>query len=116
MARLGGYFLPDQPLHVIQRGNNRAPIFFAADDYARYRRWLADAATDYGCAIDAYALMTNHVHLLVTPANAESLPRTMQSWPLLYSRKFCEPIKRAVTRPRPELSARAIAYGRRRRE
>jgi hypothetical protein len=33
MARLGRYFLPDQPLHVIQRGNNRQPIFFAEQDY-----------------------------------------------------------------------------------
>jgi hypothetical protein len=37
MARLGRYFLPDQPLHVIQRGNNRDAIFFAEDDYACYR-------------------------------------------------------------------------------
>ena len=41
MARLGRYFLPDQPLHVIQRGNNREAIFFGPDDYARYRDWFA---------------------------------------------------------------------------
>jgi len=29
MARLGRYFLPDQPLHMIHRGNNRAATFFA---------------------------------------------------------------------------------------
>src|SRR5436190_22403586 len=52
MARLGRYFLPDQPLHVIQRGNNRQAIFFAAGDYARYRDWLADAADRYGCGSD----------------------------------------------------------------
>ena len=34
MPRLGRYFLPDQPLHVIQRGNNRAAIFFEDEDYA----------------------------------------------------------------------------------
>lgn len=79
MPRLGRYFLPDQPLHVIQRGNNRAPIFFCDEDYRRYRAWLAEAAADYGCAIHAYALMTNHVHLLVTPETATSLPRAMQS-------------------------------------
>ena len=79
MARLGRYFLPDQPLHVIQRGNNRGAIFFCADDYARYRGWLAEAAGDYGCLIHAYVLMTNHVHLLVTPRRADSLPRAMQS-------------------------------------
>src|SRR5204863_5255733 len=36
MARLGRYFLPDQPLHVIQRGNNRQAIFFDDADYARF--------------------------------------------------------------------------------
>jgi hypothetical protein len=41
MARLGRYFLPGQPLHVIQHGNNRAPIFFHPEDHARYRDWLA---------------------------------------------------------------------------
>jgi putative transposase len=53
MARLGRYFLPDQPMHVIQRGNNREPVFFAEDDYAAYRDWLADAAAGCGCAIHA---------------------------------------------------------------
>ena len=78
-VRLGVYFLPDQPLHVIQRGNDRGAIFFAADDYARYRRWLAEAVAAYGCLIHAYALMTNHMHLLVTLRRGDSLPRTMQS-------------------------------------
>jgi putative transposase len=79
MARLGRYFLPDQALHVIQRGNNREAIFFDTVDYAHYRDWLAAAAGEYGCAVHAYVLMTNHVHLLVTPCAADSLPRTMQS-------------------------------------
>src|SRR5258706_5932093 len=79
MARLGRYFLPDQPLHVIQRGNNRGAIFFHDDDTAQYRDWLGAAATDYGCLIHAYVLMTNHVHLLVTPRREDSLPRVMQS-------------------------------------
>ncbi|MCK6454219.1 MAG: transposase [Alphaproteobacteria bacterium] len=79
MARLGRYFLPDQPLHVIQRGNNRGAIFFAPGDYAQYRAWLAEAAAQYGLQIHAYVLMTNHVHLLATPGTPESLPRVMQS-------------------------------------
>ena len=79
MARLGRYFLPDQPLHVIQRGNNRTAIFFDEADRRRYLDWLAAAAAEHGCAVHAYVLMTNHVHLLVTPGAADSLPRTMQS-------------------------------------
>lgn len=79
MARLGRYFLRDQPQHVIQRGNNRQAIFFAAGDYRAYHDRLAEAARDHGVAIHAYVLMTNHVHLLATPARAESLPRMMQT-------------------------------------
>ncbi len=94
MARLGRYFLPDQPLHVIQRGNNRQAIFFAAEDYARYRDWLAEAAARAGCAIHAYVLMTNHVHLLATPARADSLPRMMQ----LLGRRYVRHVNAAYRR------------------
>jgi putative transposase len=79
MARLGRYFVDGQALHVIQRGNNRQAIFFAPEDYALYLGWLAEAARKYRLAVHAYVLMTNHVHLLVTPQDADSLPRTMQS-------------------------------------
>jgi REP element-mobilizing transposase RayT len=64
---------------MIQRGNNRPATFFAEEDYARYRDWLAEAAAAHGCAIHGFVLMTNHVHLLVTPRAPDSLPRTMQS-------------------------------------
>ena len=67
MARHGRYFLPDQSLHVIQRGNNCSAIFFDIEDYEHYRDWLAGAAVEYGCLIHAYVLMTNHVHLLSLP-------------------------------------------------
>ena len=97
VARLGRYFLPDQPLHVIQRGNNRQAIFFAAQDYGRYRGWLIEAARDYGCAIHAYVLMTNHVHLLATPASAETLPRLMQSLGRRYVRHVNWTYKRTGT-------------------
>jgi putative transposase len=79
MARLGRYFLPGQPLHVIQRGNNREPVFFEPEDYRRYLDWLGAAAAEHGVAVHAYVLMTNHVHLLATPRDAGALSRTMQS-------------------------------------
>jgi putative transposase len=79
MARLGRYFIEGQPQHVIQRGNNRQDIFFSKEDFALYRTWLAEAAERYDCAIHAYVLMANHVHLLATPAHKESLPGLMQS-------------------------------------
>jgi putative transposase len=97
MARLGRYFLPDQPLHVIQRGNNREPIFYCGDDYLRYRNWLVVAAADHGCSIHAYVLMTNHVHLLVTPKHAAGLPRMMQSLGRRYVRHVNATYRRTGT-------------------
>ena len=97
MARLGRYFLPDQPLHVIQRGNNRQAVFFSDEDYVHYRNWLAAAAARYGCAVHAYVLMTNHVHLLVTPRAADSLPRAMQALGRRYVRHVNTVYRRSGT-------------------
>lgn len=71
--------MPGSPQHVIQRGNNRQATFFAEEDYRVYLECLAEAAQKYECPIHAYVLMTNHVHLLVTPGQPESLSRMMQS-------------------------------------
>ncbi|MDZ4738567.1 MAG: transposase, partial [Alphaproteobacteria bacterium] len=79
MARLGRYFIKDQPQHVIQRGIDRRAVFFTDADYEHYRDWLIDAAGENGTRVHAYVLMANHVHMLVTPERADSLPRTMQS-------------------------------------
>lgn len=78
MARLPRLVVPDQPHHVIQRGNDRQPIFREADDYAVFLKWLREAARQYKVAIHAYVLMPNHIHLLVTPADAQGLGRMMQ--------------------------------------
>ena len=79
MARLPRYFVKGQAQHIIQRGNNREPIFAAADDYPFYLECLQDAATRHELSIHAYVLMTNHVHLLASPKTKESIPKTLQS-------------------------------------
>ena len=71
--------LAEVPLHIVQRGINREPCFFAEEDYHCYLHWLEEAARDCRCAIHAYVLMTNHVHLLLTPAGNGSPARLMQS-------------------------------------
>ncbi len=63
------------PLHIVQRGHNRQPCFFDDQDYHAYRHWLGEALDREGCALHAYVLMTNHVHLLVTPERAAAIPR-----------------------------------------
>src|SRR5690606_23844633 len=72
MPRQPRLILPDVPVHIIQRGNNRQACFYADDDYLFYLDHLAKQSEKAGCAIHAYCLMTNHVHLLLTPRNAES--------------------------------------------
>lgn len=71
--------LPGIPQHVIQRGNDRQPCFFSDVDHQRYRDDLRELAQREGCAVHAYVLMTNHVHLLMTPATSGSIARLMQS-------------------------------------
>lgn len=76
MSRLPRPVAPLIPLHIIQRGNNRQRCFFGESDYLIYLDLLGHAARRSGCQVHAYVLMTNHVHLLVTPATAEG-PATM---------------------------------------
>ena len=54
------------PLHLIQRGNNRTACFYADEDYSLYLHHLKELSRKVGCAVHAYVLMTNHVHLLLT--------------------------------------------------
>lgn len=78
MARRLRLVLPDQPVHLVQRGHNRDPIFRDDRDRSLYRRLLVDGCERLSCAVHAYAFMTNHVHLLVTPTRAEALSELMQ--------------------------------------
>ena len=79
MPRKPRFFLPNVPVHVVQRGNNRLAVFFDDDDRRVYLDWLGQAAGENGCAIHAYALMTNHVHLLMTPADEQAVSATLQA-------------------------------------
>ena len=67
------------PQHIVQRGVNREPCFFADEDYHSYLHWLKKAAKDWHCTIHAYVLMTNHVHLLITPETTDGIAKLMQS-------------------------------------
>lgn len=79
MPRPHRYWAEGVPQHVIQRGVNRQPVFFSQDDYRDYLGFLRRAAARHGCALHAYVLMPNHVHLLVTGARAASTSKLMQS-------------------------------------
>lgn len=67
MPRPNRLLLPGIAAHIIQRGNNRSACFREDSDYLIYLANLRQLAEKHACAIHAYCLMTNHVHLLVTP-------------------------------------------------
>ena len=78
MPRKPRFYVAEMPVHVVQRGNNKQAIFFDDADYKAYLKWLREAAEKYDCAIHAYVLMTNHVHILVTPKDTDGISRMMQ--------------------------------------
>ena len=79
MPRQIRYNLPGIPQHVIQRGNNRQATFFADEDYVRYLADLKSACDQHQCEVHACVLMTNHVHLLMTPHKGDGIAKTMLS-------------------------------------
>lgn len=78
MARKPRIHLENVTQHVIQRGANRDLCFFAEQDYRFYLECLGDALKRYRCECHAYVLMTNHVHLLLTPRADSAIAQVMK--------------------------------------
>ncbi len=79
MPRKPRFYQPGMPVHVFQRGHNKEPVFFNDEDYLVYLRLLKESAEACGCLVHAYVLMTNHVHLLVTPESTTAISTLFQS-------------------------------------
>jgi putative transposase len=71
MPRQARLRIPGLPVHLIQRGNNKLACFRDERDHRIYLSLLDELSDFYGCAVHAYALMTNHVHLLLTPRRTD---------------------------------------------
>ncbi len=78
MPRRARITLPEVAHHLIQRGNNRQACFYANRDYELFLDWLQEYATETDCRVHAYVLMSNHVHLLVTPMTASGVGSMMK--------------------------------------
>jgi putative transposase len=66
------------PVHVIQRGNNRQSCFYEENDRSFYLFHLGRLLAKAGCVLHAHCLMTNHVHLLLTPNSSDSCGALMK--------------------------------------
>lgn len=97
MARLPRLTVPGYPHHLIQRGNNRQAIFAAKADYETLLAMLDENARKFEVELHAYVLMSNHFHLLATPATQTGLPSLMQAVGRRYVRHFNQSQQRSGT-------------------
>jgi hypothetical protein len=73
MARLPRTVVSNQPLHIIHRGNNRQDIFETDEDVTRIKEDISASLKIAKCSLHAYVIMTNHLHLLITPYGCRQL-------------------------------------------
>jgi putative transposase len=97
MARHRRLILPGVALHVIQRGNNRNACFRGDSDYLAYLAHLRQLCAKHACSLHAYCLMTNHVHLLLTPDEESACSLLMRDLGRSYVRYFNDRHERTGT-------------------
>ncbi|KQP23212.1 transposase [Pseudorhodoferax sp. Leaf267] len=88
MARLPRLSLAGHVHHLLQRGNNRQPIFTSTSEHNAMLELLAQEARRHRVALHAYVLMPNHFHILATPEEVDGLSRMMQAVGRAYVRAF----------------------------
>lgn len=80
--------LPGIPMHITHRGNNRCAVFLDDQDFSHYLQSLSDALALENIQLHAYALMSNHVHLLITASSPGQFSRAMCQLGRRYVRYF----------------------------
>jgi putative transposase len=65
--------------HALNRGNNRAPVFFDAADFQAFLLALRQTRERYPFRLFAYCLMKNHFHLVLQPEKGANVSRVLQS-------------------------------------
>lgn len=85
MPRIARIVGEGYPHHIIQRGNNKEPIFFDDKDRAKYLYLLEKYSGECRCSIFSYCLMNNHVHILSVPDTELALSKMMQKLSLTYT-------------------------------
>jgi putative transposase len=92
MARLARLVIPKTLHHLVQRSHEGIRLFRDAEDYKVFLDWLRQGANQFNVPVHAYVLMPDHLHLLLTPGDAESLSKLMQwlgrYYVLYFNRKY----------------------------
>ena len=97
MPRRARLSLANVTWHIIQRGNNHGDCFFADEDYRRYIDELTLLAPKHECEVHAYVLMSNHVHLLITPKTENGAAQLMKNLGQRYVQYVNRTYKRSGT-------------------
>jgi putative transposase len=97
MPRRARVSVQDAAHHIIQRGNNRSACFYSEQDYECYLEWLFEYSEMHGCDVHAYVLMTNHVHLLITPTDSIGPAKLMKALGQRYVQYINRSYKRTGT-------------------
>src|SRR5215510_8848881 len=77
MPRIARVVIPGVPHHVTHRGNNKQAVFFVDDDRRAYLDTLRELCDRFRVILHGYCLMTNHVHLVLTPKTTDGLARAV---------------------------------------
>lgn len=85
MPRMARKVIPDVAVHIVQRAHDGAACFLVHADYEAYLNALRTYAARFDCAVHAYCLMTNHVHLLLTPRESTGCAQLMKHVAQRYS-------------------------------
>lgn len=98
MPRCPRIFIQDIPLHIVQRGHDRQPVFMQSGDYNYYLSNLQQKRQDLAIRVHAYCLMTNHVHLIITPSgDVNAVSRLMRVLAARQTRYINKRLKRTGT-------------------
>lgn len=97
MPRQPRLVVPGYPHHIILRGNNKSDIIYNDNDRRFFIDCLQDAKEKTKSKIYSYCLMTNHLHLIVEPAEEDGLKIMMQSLGRRYVQYFNHVHKRTGT-------------------
>jgi putative transposase len=73
--------------HVINRGNNRQPVFQGEGDYLAFLKALADLKERKPFDLYGYCLMGNHIHLLLRPRQG-TISRIVQSLLVSHTQRY----------------------------
>jgi len=102
MPRQARLRIPGIPLHIVQRGSNKSACFRGDRDFRVFLSLLDELAPLFGCSVHAYVLMTNHVHLLLTPGRADSASMLMRH----LGQRFVQYVNRKYQRTGPMFEGR----------